>query len=606
MKDSDQPKCIEEFFSGSETFTMPLYQRKYCWGIEQLELFGESIGEIFEAATNKSSVREYFLGATILQKKGVGLGKYEFNVVDGQQRLTSIFLMLLAIAEYARDKGWIDYAESIRNDYLVHRRGKKKGSLKLIPTNYDRRQFNKIIEDSEIDGINLIPNPLGNESGAMADAYKIIKNNLVRQTFEEYGESEDDFELFTESFLTNFVVADITIDENKHDANEVFHMLNTAGMALGITDIIRNNLFMNVDPVKAEKFYNNQWSPFESKLGKEFPDIQPDRGRQRTQTQIDKILSNQLGGFFYPYATIQDETFKKNGLANDLNDYWKKKNFSETKIIKDLTQYINPYLTWADGYFDVKKRIDSKYSPELRSAIISLKQMGVNKAMLHFLVRLLHEVNQGNINHKKAANNIKLIESHFVRRALETGDTAAAGTGMDAIFKGLWKKTNGDLNKMRNVFADANKRIPNDPDFKLGICENPIYRRGRLTHFLLLKYEEYLKAQAWEVYPNQHISTADHINPQKHGLKGKNKDEYEETLHLWGNLLPMSRRLNSSKGCRKVNKKLKDELDKKANFETTKEWLNELNTNSKDTWQPQDIKDRTKKIADWAVNEWKG
>ncbi len=609
---SNSVKSISEFFDENDTYAMPLYQRTYCWRTnKELKQFKADLENIWEAATNDKEI-ENFLGATILlelKSGGVGRGK-KYNVIDGQQRLTTIYLTLLACADYAKENEW-DYYKKIRDDYLVHKKRAHRGNVKISPTNHDRKQFNHIISISGIESINKLNASGGSKEGAMTDAYNFLKTECAEGVFKKLGANEDDFERFIEAFTDQFVLADITIDEDKHDPNEVFNRLNTEGLELGVIDIVRNNLFMGItSETDAKNFHKNKWLPFEQKLTKKFIDINHSVKKEKTSAQIEKLTRNQAEDFFFPYATNLDKNIKKKHLANSLNADWKKNELKRDEIIDDMEKYLEPYLTWIPPYqntrdgYDVKKRIDQNYPDVLKEAIISLKQLRVNKDMLHFLIPILLEVNKKGLSPKKAAQSIKLIESQFIRRALTFHDSEKAGKGMQQKFIRLWGETKGEPQKVKDFFATTDRYIPDDPEFKKGIETCQIYHMDRICRFVIFKYEAHLENGALELYPNQYVEHIDHMNSQEHNEKGKKKRKYEETVHLLGNLFPMSEKLNKSKGCRKIDTKLIDFLKKNSKKETTKEWYEEMNNQRKKSWEPQDIRDRTKKLANWAVKEW--
>ena len=192
----------------------------------------------------------------------------------------------------------------------------------------------------------------------------------------------------------------------------------------------------------------------------------------------------------------------------------------------------------------------------------------------------------------------QIIEVFLVRRTLVFEEE---GTGYDKIFKLLWDKSKGDPALVRTEMPSRTKTFPTDKQFRDSILEVSIYGK-RIEKYLLLQYENYLKQAALEYYPKQIILTTDHINPQTiKGLNAAETEEHKRTVGLWGNLIPMSQKLNSTKSNRKLSQ-FKTELKQHSAFLTTDDFLADFV--GQPEWTPTLIDKRTKKLADWAVIRW--
>ena len=398
--------------------------------------------------------------------------------------------------------------------------------------------------------------------------------------------SKNTFDNFLDSFLNNFVIADITLSK-PHNANEVFDRLNQRGQRLGVIDLIRNDLFgfYSDDLSGAKNFYQNHWLPFQEKLGTKFTD------RKTTTLLIDTQIDN----FFFPFAVNKRKETAKHRLLRELDDAWG--NTSPEDKVNEMNQYVEPYFCWLEGT-ELSERIPSNYSDELRQAILSLKSYEPPRACLFFLMRCLKEVNDQNLNESDVAKCFQIIEVFLVRRTIVFEEE---GTGYDKIFKLLWEKTKGDPVLLRSEMPSRTKTFPTDTQFQNRILEVNIYGK-RIEKYLLFQYEKHLKQAALEFYPKQIISTTDHINPQTiKGLNAAETEEHKRTVGLWGNLIPMSQKLNSTKSNRKLAQ-FKNELKQYSSFETTKDFLKDFV--GQPEWTPALIDKRTKKLADWAVVRW--
>ena len=587
------PVSIGNLYDPRVVYKMPLYQREYCWKPEkELTDFKEDFVRIFESLTSNNP-ENVFLGAVVLQSGGANYSatqSREFTVIDGQQRITTIYLTIAALSQYAYEKGWVNSADIIISDNLISKGVSNRNQPILEPTNQDTNQFYEIISQikSGSNKFEIPTNGSGEKSGQMTKAYDFIRKEIVEVLMEDMGGSKNSFDQLVTCFLDNFVIADINLDSQQHNPNEVFDRLNQRGQKLGVIDLIRNDCFRNFSQNKTngDAFYQNNWKPFEDKLKTKFSDI----------VSNEKKINDQVDNFFYPFAINKKNDIRKQQLLKSLDENWGAT--SPTKKVQEMQEYIDPYFTWLEGN-DVKQRIDQSFPPALTSSIINLKQLKAPRACLPFLMRCLVEVKKNNLSANNASECFNILESFFVRRTMVFEEE---GTGYDQIFKKLWEECKGDPTKLKDKMPSRTKTFPDDTQFYNGLLKTPLYGK-KIDRYMVLQYEKHLAKQAFEVYPNQAIETLDHINPQTiKGLNQKQKEEHSRTLHLWGNLLPMSRKLNSSKSNRKL-KDCKKELKLYSKFETTNEFISFFA--GKPHWEPKWIDQRTSNLAKWALTRWK-
>lgn len=589
MQNQSYPNSIGALYDPRVIYTMPLYQREYCWENKELKNYRDDLEKVFHSATS-ADPENIFLGAIVLKEVEGAMASQSrhMTVIDGQQRLTTMYLTIAALSEYAYDKGWTEDSKSIIEQHLVSNGSGTRNEPVLKPTAQDTKQFYTILQSLRGHTI-TIPHPGNGEAkGKLKEAYEYISESIVNELILEMDEntSKNTFDNFLNTFLNNFVIADITLSKT-HNANEVFDRLNQRGQRLGVIDLIRNDLFgfYSDDLSGADNFYQNHWLPFQQKLGTKFTD-------RKSSTNI---IDQQIDNFFFPFAVNKRKETAKGRLLTELHDAWGN-TLPEDKV-KEMNLYIEPYFCWLEG--DVlAERVPLNYSDELRRAILDLKSYMPPRACLPFLMRCLKEVNEKNLLESDAAKCFRIIEVFLVRRTIVFEEE---GTGYDKIFKSLWENTKGDPVSVRKEMPSRTKTFPSDKQFKDRISEVNIYGK-RIEKYLLFQYEKHLKQSALEYYPKQIISTTDHINPQTiKGLNAAETEEHKRTVGLWGNLLPMSQKLNSTKSNRKLSQ-FKNELKQHSAFETTKEFI--AGFVGQPEWTPTLIDKRTKKLADWAVTRW--
>ena len=605
MQSNPYPLPIGELFSADNIYNMPLFQRPYVWKTsKQLEEYKEDIEKLIDVSTSDDESK-VFLGAIILQEfKNPGASaadSKQFTVIDGQQRMTTIYLTLLALSKHAKEKGYDAHVESLKRRFLLSHGRSTSAYPKVVPTNHDLQQMYEILNDCDfLDA--CLPNRRGENKGALKNAYKFIKTNVVDGLIEEWSTTysmskEDSYNHFLELFTNRMVIADITLNSAEHDPFEVFKRLNTKGLRLDTIDLIRNEMFkpFGGNSEDANKFHDKHWSEFQQKLESIFPNESSDNQKQISQE------------FFHPYALTFDPKIRQTTIVSDLVKQWSLKykdgvHFDPVKTIDSMSNFVEYYQIILTG--DCPPWITSK---GIQSALKDLVGMKIYKATYSFLMQNLAALHNNELDSKSVETNLRIVESFIVRRTFANEEE---GTGIHAIFKSLWSKTKGYPKDVRAHIVSRTKSFPNDKQFIEGIKNTALYGK-KIEKYCLLQYEEGLSQREFESYPGQIIETTDHILPKSwKGSRNNNtswenieeKELFYQVVNTWGNLLPMSAKLNQIKS----NKLIKDYyllIKSDSKFSTTKEWYESCEQSKK--WNLEDIKKRNEKIGQWACSRWK-
>lgn len=271
MKDPDK-NTIHDTFDGSVRYSAPVYQRYYVWGEDELQALLDDI----ENAADETSVQ--FIGATVVQdfgKKGGNQSPNEYLIIDGQQRLTTIYLLICGLVWcYLQSNNAKDDALTLAETYLAFSAGKYAGMPKLLPTIQDRKQLFDILQ-GEINCIEWkFDDDYTDETSrkqGIVNQWNNIKKHYSNTFFDSMNRlSRKKAEKFQENLLNHVEYVQITL-EPKDDANTAFSKLNYMGISLSISDLVRNDIFSRLEETKKDsldKFYKQQWKPFE----KSFPE----------------------------------------------------------------------------------------------------------------------------------------------------------------------------------------------------------------------------------------------------------------------------------------------------------------------------------------------
>lgn len=214
---------LQPILEGTKQYVVPLFQRPYSWEKDQWGRLWDDLKELCE----DSNPRTHFMGSIVtLPTRSVPEGVTKYLLIDGQQRLTTIFVLLAILRDNAIAKGKQELAEEIRNTLLVNPYKKETDYFKLLPTQIDRTYFEKLIRDSAMDDHNQIIN-----------AYRFFSRKLSESGFEE--------ETLKKVITNNLSVISILLDVNDNPYL-VFESLNAKGKPLSQADLIRNYFFMRI------------------------------------------------------------------------------------------------------------------------------------------------------------------------------------------------------------------------------------------------------------------------------------------------------------------------------------------------------------------------
>lgn len=566
---------VLQLLRGEREFVSPLFQRRYVWTESQLRTLWEDIDGVIEGEAGTR-----FLGALVLEVKAAGLAFQpdSFWIVDGQQRLTSLYLILLTIAMEAERAGIEDLSTTLYKQYLFNQDGDYRDRPKLRPTLPDYKQFGDAFQ-----GVKTFTPKLevqyGDPRGQLQKSAVAIKRSVLERCQNDEGRfSEDKARELVIVILEQLKFVQIVLGETQ-DAHQVFDRLNTGGIRLENKDLIRNIVFEKVasDPSQAEAIYRTKWIPFEEELGPKLDD------------------------YFFPFALIHRPTATKATVLATLRARWNdqvQKDGSEShgkspsEILADLQTYVDVFKAIAGRSDEMAQKITE--SPELLDAICRMQRMRVPSSTYPFLMRVLQGYRDESISLEWAVSNLLLVESFLVRRSVAGFEP----TGLHAVFKGLFAETEGDPEKFIGVIEkSATVQFPSDSQFAQDVQAKPLYGR-KLAPYILYEYERAL--DGGDPVPEVEI-TIDHIMPQKLSEVWKQVITPETHARLkdtWANLTPLSIAANAEKG-QNPWPYIRNYFQTETVFKTTKRLAANYNE-----WDEKTITERGKQLALWAVDHW--
>ncbi|MGH2612253.1 MAG: DUF262 domain-containing protein, partial [Rhabdochlamydiaceae bacterium] len=247
-------KRVTELIKSEVQLKVPVYQRTYDWEKKHCKKLLEDIVTVIK----NTNLQSHFIGAIVYIEKGLHhLGSVnEFLIIDGQQRITTLMLILAAIEELAIKSDKIQFAEQVRKQCLINEYVKSEEHNlinKLILTKPDNEIFHKIINHETVeDKSNITIN------------YNYIRNYLEESVIKE----KISLEQIYQTINSKIIVVAIALDRNRDNAQLIFESINSTGMDLSSGDLIRNFLLMNLEDKTQNEIYSKYWYPMQESLKK--------------------------------------------------------------------------------------------------------------------------------------------------------------------------------------------------------------------------------------------------------------------------------------------------------------------------------------------------
>ena len=492
----DSGRMLNDYIQPNRNqYCIPVFQRDYAWTSEQCEKLFEDVVLAFKK--DKLHFCGSFVYAPLKPKNHINY----FMIIDGQQRFTTIYILLKALADCAEDEAEKDALERyLFNDDKFNRYGiDEKSKLKLKPVKTDNDQL-QLLMSGKIDDMDKSKN------GIIYHNYMLFKD-LINAFLRE---SPDNSVMMIHDGIDNLICADIRLDQDD-DAQEIFERINSTGITLGLPDLIRNYVLMTDDD--QEKLYEDYWLVTQELLSKDW-----------------------LESYFLDYLNMKLDGFTKESNAYaDFKQIYRDGRYTNESMLQEILHYAKQYHTFYYG--------DDKLSDEINIALSGIRKLNQTTVYL-FLFHIFDDFEAGVIDQKELGKILNLLLSYSVRRLVcEIGSNSLRG-----LYKTLYSRV---FNRAENKehYYDAivsfllqltsKDAIPNDSDFAIALKERNLYRKNALCKYLLATIENQGKERV--IIDNL---TIEHIMPQNKNLSTAWQkmlgDDWEAVrdryLHTLGNL----------------------------------------------------------------------
>ena len=555
MKGSEL-RLIEYMEGSKKRFIIPVYQRNYDWKIENCKQLYDDLIQVI-----KNNSKTHFFGSIVSVYEPSGRNT-EFLIIDGQQRLTTMSLLFLALYNLLEEKIIISEDESLKDqiyeDFLVDKYQPQEKRMKLKPIKNDQKAFSKLFnsKDDYIKDSNLTIN------------YSYFYERIQKQeiTIDELFDA-----------ICRLEIINITLN-NEDNPQLIFESLNSTGLDLSEGDKIRNYILMGLPKQKQDEYYEKYWNC------------------------IEKCTKYDVSSFIRDYLSVKQLVIpSQKKVYINFKKYVEDSSLKIIEILEDLLSYAKRYNILLCG---------KTSSKELNSCINRLNRLETTVTRPFFLeVLRLYDENQINLN--EVAEAFSITESYLFRRTICDLPTNALNKIFLLLNREIMRYDGTDSNYIEKLkFALLSKkdraRFPNDDDFSLMFTEKPIYQMNsknkiyileRLENFGTLEDKDIYRHYDEGEYSIEHIMPQ-HLTPAWIKELGDSYEEIHDTwLHRIANLTLTAYNSKYS------NSTFVEKKTMKNGFEDSGIRLNTY-VSKKDKWTLAELRDRNDYLLKRALDIW--
>ena len=469
-------KILLDLLTGSLRFVVPVYQRRYSWGEAQCRQLWADI-----VTAGRHPDRTHFIGSIVwMQEGGIGPdGVSRCLLIDGQQRLTSVTLLLIALAAYARDR-----PENLRfsadmlidRGYLVDKYATGEGRYKLTLSGDDREVLH-----SMCDHVVATDRPNHANTGSRLEANLDLFRSLVAAI--------DDANVVWNG-LQRLEVVSVTLDQDRDEPQLVFESMNSTGLDLETSDLVRNYMLMGCSMAEQKTLYEDYWLPMERVLG---------------NLPFDAFLHDWM------VVTLKKPVLKGRAMYAEFKRFAADSSLLRMERVRNLLENMLEYAKYyatikgvvvaGSGDMNVDQRLD--LIQKLDSTVTDPLAMYMFAAWKH------HCTNRDGLLRMLAD-----LESYLFRRMI----CSVSSNGLNKLVPSLIVRLDSAEDDLAETFAallitETAKatRMPTDEQFRQALLGENLYRPAWRCKYLLAGLENYNHPKDPRSFSEY---TIEHIMPQ--------------------------------------------------------------------------------------------
>jgi len=569
-------EVLNSFYSNNLQYVVPFFQRAYVWGNDNWEILWEHVTRIAEN-TDQDKKKEHFIGTLITkQRLSQEIGEYKLDLIDGQQRLTTLSILLKAIANSASGKAPYNKLKDKTNELIVFENSKGEKFIRVEHSRNDKDYFEAVMLDKDLKS-------LPNQEHKILDCYRHFKGKL-----QKYSDAELDK---LKTIVLNNVPVISMLLSSTDDEQEIFDTINSLGVRLTTGELLKNYIFSDTG---VRGHFETLWEPvFEEDEDQVLFWIKPKTSGRIIRTNIEVLL--------YCYLIIQKRTTVE--LEKLFTEYknWLNKKSSKEKVafLKELKEYATIYLEFPEG----TELNELSFSQEEERFFHIIEKLEIT-TVYPLVLFIYKEVTD-------KATRIQLLntlESYLIRRNVCRLTTKNYNNLFIQIIDRLTKLKKVSVANLRTIlngYTEDTNKFPSNADFADAFSTQALSNANAreilycICLFQINTPKNDIKKLSSSTY------SVEHIMPQKwtthwmkKGMSEAAKIERHRKVKTLGNLTLVTGHLNSSMKNAEWDKKRKA-LKDHSHLKITTDYL----TNS--MWDEKRINARANDLSVIALKIWK-
>jgi uncharacterized protein with ParB-like and HNH nuclease domain/predicted transport protein len=483
-----------EFLKKSPQFVIPIYQRTYSWTERECRQLWEDVLR----TGRDDAVTAHFVGSIVYVEKGLYhvTSQSPLLVIDGQQRLTTVTLLLEALARVLGEHEPIEgfSAKKLRSYYLLNPLEDGERYYKLVLSQTDKTSLMALLQQQ----------PRPREASVRIEANFALFQGWVAAV-------KDDLESLCKG-LAKLVIVDIALNRDQDNPQLIFESLNSTGRELSQADLIRNFILMGLEPQLQTRLYEHYWRPMEVHFGQE-------------------AYAQHFDSFMRHYLTV-----KTGEIPNVREVYEAFKQYARSPKVASVEALVADIRAFAGYYCAIA--LGTEPDADLEAVFHDLRELRVDVAH-PFLLELYHDYATQGLEKTELLHAVRLVESYVFRRAVCGIPTNSLNKTFATFTRGLKKDRYLESLHAHFLLLPSYRRFPSDEEFMRDVQTRDLYN-FRSRSYWLRRLENHGRKERVPV--NEY--TIEHILPQNESLSdawqadlGPEWGRIQQTwLHTLGNL----------------------------------------------------------------------
>ena len=558
-----QAKLLVKYLDGSDTrFIIPVYQRNYDWKTNHCKQLYDDLKKVID-----NSKTTHFFGSIVSVVNTEGASS-ELLIIDGQQRITTVSLFLLAIVNLLKEgkifANQASLCKKIEDNYLVDEYQPEDKKVKLKPIKDDQEAFLKLFGNK--DDYDMTSNVTQN--------YLYFYNRICKDLESGSKLSADDFF----RAICALQIIDISLDPTKDDAQLIFESLNSTGLELNEGDKIRNYILMGLSTDKQEKYYNSYWN------------------------KMEQSTNYEVSGFVRHYLTVNlGRVPSIKTIYAEFKEYVENRQLEILPLLEDMTKYAKHYQNITQS---------STGQKDIDRILKRLNTLGMSVSF-PYLLTLLDYKATGKIDDHDVAEILKTLETFIFRRLICGVPTNALNKIFAQLHRECLRLLSEDVNyadvlKYVLISKSSSGRMPHDHEFLLSFEEKDVYsmsQKNKMYIFDRLENQDTVEHTNVSENMQDGIYTIEHIMPRTLSESWRQAlgDDYERVYDIWLNRI--ANLTLTGYNSQYSNRPFTDKRDTENGFKDSHLHLNSF-VSKCDKWTETEIKQRNEELKKLFLKLW--